>query len=55
MYIENIPLKSVSELPKADLNSTTPSRKRHAVFHSFLFNYIKHDADPTTEHRKYLI
>ena len=36
--IEGIALEHFSELPKDDINSTTPSRQRHAVFHSF---YLK--------------
>ena len=42
-------------LPKADINSTTPSHQRHAVFHSFLYNDNKQDASTTTEHSKHLI
>ena len=38
-----------------DINSTTPSRKRHAVFHSFLYDDSKQDAVTTTTHRKCLI
>ena len=33
--IEGIALEHLSALPKADINSTTPSRQRHAVFRSF--------------------
>ena len=33
--IEGIALEHFSAAPQADINSTTPSRLRHAVFHSF--------------------
>ena len=33
--IEGILLQHFSALPKTDTNSTTPSRQRHALFHSF--------------------
>ena len=33
--IEGIVLEHFSALPKADINTTTPSRQRHAVFHYF--------------------
>ena len=55
MSIEGIALGHFSELPKADNNSTTPSHQRHAVFHSFLSDYIKQDAATTTSSRKHLI
>ena len=42
-------------LPKADINSTTPSHKRHTVFHSFLSENSKQDASTTTAHSKHLI
>ena len=35
VYIEGIALENCSALPKVDFNSTTPSRQRHALFHSF--------------------
>ena len=44
-----------SAVPQTNLKSTTPSHQRHAVFHSFLSNDRKHDADTTTEHSKQLI
>ena len=55
MSIEGIALEHFSSLPKADINTTTPSRQRHAVFHSFLSDDSKQDADTTTAHRKRLI
>ena len=33
--IEGIPLENFSAVPKTDINSTTPLRQRHAVFHYF--------------------
>ena len=42
-------------LPKADINSTTPSCQRHAVFHYFLSDYSKYYAATTTAHRNILI
>ena len=55
MTIEGIPLEHFSTLPKTDINSTTPPRQRHAVFHSFLSDDRKQDSDTTTAHRKRLI
>ena len=42
-------------LPKSDINSSTSSPQRHAVFHSFLSDDSKQDSDTTTAHRKRLI
>ena len=50
MYIEGIALEHFSAAPQVDINSTTPLRPRHAVFHSFLSDYSKQDAATTTEH-----
>ena len=55
MYIEGISLESFSALPKNDINSTTPSRQRHAVFHSFLSDDSKQDAATTNAHSKRFI
>ena len=55
MYIEGISLENFSTLTKTNINSTTPSRQRHEVFHSFLSDDSKHDADTTTAHIKRLI
>ena len=52
MSIEGIALEHFSALPKADINSTTPSHQRHAVFHSFLSEDSKQDAATTTAHSK---
>ena len=55
MSIEGIALEHLSTLPQKNINSTTPPRQRHAVFHSFLSGDIKQDAVTTTAHRKRLI
>ena len=53
--IEGIALEHFSSAPQADINSSTLSRPRHAVFHSFLYDDSKQDAATTTKHRKQLI
>ena len=55
MSIEDIALEHYSELPKEDINSTTPSRQSHTVFNYFRSNDSKHDDANTTAHRKHLI
>ena len=55
MSIEGITLENFSGLTKADINSTTPSRQRHAEFHSFLSDDSKQDAATTNAHSKRLI
>ena len=55
MSIEGILLKQFRALPTEYINSTTPSRQRHAVFHSFLSNDIKQYAATTTVHINSLI
>ena len=55
MSIEVIALEHFSALPKADINTTTPSCQRHVVFHSFLSDDSKQDAATTTTHSKCLI
>ena len=55
MSIEGIVLDHFSAVPNADINSTTPSRQRHAVFHYFLSDDSKQDASTTTAHIKQLI
>ena len=55
VYIEGIVLGNFSALPKADIKSSTISRQRHALFHSFLYNDRKQDAATTTAHIKRLI
>ena len=42
-------------LPKTDMKPTAPSRQHHAVFHSFLSENSKHDADINNAHSKGLI
>ena len=39
--IEGIALENFSAAPQEDINSSTLSRPRHAVFHSFLSDDIK--------------
>ena len=43
-----------SAAPQADINTSTLSRPRHALFHSFLSDDRKHDAATTTAHIKQL-
>ena len=53
--IEGIALEHFSELPKADIKSSTISRQYHAVFHSFKPDDSKQDAATTTAYSKRLI
>ena len=55
MSIEGIALEHFSAAPQADINSSTLSRPRHAVFNYFLSENIKQDAATTTVHSKRLI
>ena len=55
MSIEGIALEHFSAAPQADINSSTLSLPRHAVFHSFLSDDSKQDAATTTAHSKRLI
>ena len=55
MSIEGIALEHFSAAPQADINSSTPSRQLHAVFHSFLSDDTKQDTDTTTANSKRLI
>ena len=55
MSIEGIELEHFSAAPQADINSTPPSRPRHAVFHYFLSDDSKQDAATNTAHSKLLI
>ena len=55
MSIEGISLEHFSAASQADINSSTLSRPRHAVFQSFLSDDSKQDTDTTTAHRKRLI
>ena len=41
MSIEGITLEHFSALPQKNINSTTPSRQLHAVFHSFFMMIAK--------------
>ena len=53
--MEGIALENFSAAPQKDINSSTLSRPRYAVFHSFLSDDSKHDAATTTAHSKHLI
>ena len=53
--IEVIALEHFSAAPQADINSSTLSRPRHAVFHYFLSYDSKQDAATTTVHSKQLM
>ena len=55
MSIEGIALEHFSASPQADINSSTLSRPRHAVFHSFSSDDSKQDAATTNSHSKRLI
>ena len=55
MHIEGIALENFSELPKSDINSTTPSHQRRTVFHYFVSDDSNQDADNNTAQRKPLI
>ena len=51
LYIEGIALEIFSALSNTDINTITPSRQRHGVFHSFLSDDSKQGAAITTAHR----
>ena len=55
MSIEGIALEHFSAAPQVDINSSTLSRPRYAVFHSFLSDDSKQDADTNTAHINLLI
>ena len=55
MSIEVIALEHFSAAPQTDINSSTLSRPRHAVFQYFLSDDRKQDAATTTAHTKKLI
>ena len=55
MSIEGIALEHFSAASQTDINSSTLSSPRHAVFHSFLSDDSKQDAATTTAHSKRLI
>ena len=55
MSIEDISLKHFIVAPQEDINSTTPSRQCHEVFHHFLSDDSKQDAATTTAYSKRLI
>ena len=53
--IEVIVLEHFSELPQTEINSSTKSCPRHAMFHYFLSDDSKQDSATTTAHIKLLI
>ena len=53
--IEGIALENFIAPLQTDINSSTLSRPRHAVFHYFLSDDSKQDAATTTAHSKRLI
>ena len=53
--IEGIAFEHFISAPQTDINSSTLSRPRHAVFHYFLSDDSKQDAATTTAHSKLLI
>ena len=53
--IEGITLEHFSAAQLSDIHSSTLSRPRHAVFHSFLSDNSKQGAATTTAHSKRLI
>ena len=55
MSIEVIALENFNAAPQADINSSTLSRPRQSVFHSFLSDDSKQDAATTTAHIKRLM
>ena len=55
LSIEVIALEHFSAAPQEDINSTTPSHPRHAVFHPFLSDDSRQDASTNTAHSKRLI
>ena len=50
LSIEGIALEHFSAATQADINSSTLSHPRHAVFHSFLSEDSKQDANTITAH-----
>ena len=53
--MEGIALEHFNTLPPTDINESTKSCPRHAVFHSFLSDDTKQDSATTIAHRKCLI
>ena len=53
--IEGIALEHFSAAPQEDINSSTITRQRHVVFHSFLSDNSKQDAATNNTHSKQLI
>ena len=55
LYIDVIALEHFSALPQTEINSSTKSCPRHAMFHFFLSYDSKQDSATTTIHGKRLI
>ena len=55
MSIEVISLEHFSALPQTEINSSTKPCPSHEVFHYFLSDDIKQDADTTNTQSKHLI
>ena len=55
MSIEGIALENFSALPQTEINSSKKPCPHYAVFHSFLSDDSKQDADTTNTHSKFLI
>ena len=55
MSLEGIELEHFTARPQTNINSTTATHQRHAVFYSFLFDDSKKDVATTTAHSKHLI
>ena len=55
MSIEGIALESFNALPYTEINLSTKSCPRHAMFHYFLLDEIKQDSANTTAQSKHFI
>ena len=55
MYIEGTALENFSALPQIEINASTEPCPKHSVFHSFLSDDSKQDADTNTAHGNCLI
>ena len=52
MSIEGIKLENFSPLQQTEINSSTKSYPRHAVFHYYFYDDIKQDSATNNTHRK---
>ena len=55
VYIEGIALEHFSAPTQTETSTTPQARTRHAMFHSFLYDYRKQDSDITIAHSKIII